>query len=246
MAEDNLDHRQKMVIEDAKWVDKILTVGAGLAGIIVVAKILSINTLAWNGITVSLTNAWIIFVPLTIAHIYTANFPLSRSICLLWRENLWVNSAEQGRAVFEKVTEAGGIFMHGLVPRTKRVKMFGFYQYFMSSYDPTTPISYGAGLLLILAIVPWNFSNRVLFFLLLAGSIVIVVVNWLIAGGWAVSLSQLTIEPSKATLLQERNEYWKKQEQRDEEQQRKWLEREQKPIEQEPNEMAQKSPDEKI
>lgn len=246
MAEDNLNHKQKMVIEDAKWVDNILTAGTALAGIIVVLKILSINTVVWNGITVSLSNAWVIFLLLAIAHIYTANFLLGRSICLLWRENLPMNSAEQGKAVFEKVTETGGIFMHGMVPRTKRIKMpFGGYQYLMSSYDPTTPISYGAGLLLIAAMVPWNFSNLLLFFLLLAGSILIVVVNWLTAGAWAVALSELIIEPRNATFLPKRNEYWEKRERQEAELQRKLLEPEQKRIEQEPKETAQKSPEEK-
>jgi hypothetical protein len=61
-------------------VDNILTAGAALAGIIVVLKILSINTVVWNGITVSSSDVWVIFLLLTIAHIYRGGVRISAKI----------------------------------------------------------------------------------------------------------------------------------------------------------------------
>ena len=227
MAEDSLNHKQKMVIEGAKWADQILTGSASLAGFIVLLKILSTDTLQWNGITFSVNNVWIIFFLLTVAHYYAA-YLLNRSICLFWRENKSEKAVEQGTLVFEQVTETGGIFLRGLVPRTEHAKVGYIDMYLMSSIDPSTPVSYGAALLLIFAMVPWNFSNLLLFFLLLAASIIIIIANWTIAGGWIISLSLLTIEPNKATHLQKLNNYFEKSEQRAKKQQEQWLERKQK------------------
>ncbi len=203
MPQDALNHLQRKAIEDAKWVDKVLTGDASIAGIIVLLKILNLNVYVLNGITFKPENFWVIAVLFTTAHAYVTLL-LIRSLYELWKDG----SLARNKAVYENITETGGIFIRGLSPRVTFITYFGFFRvYIMDSFDPSTWVSHGAILLLMAAIIPWDLSHlsQNIFYWCMA--IVIAVLNWLIGGTWSVALSSLTLDyatkPTYFTNLEE-------------------------------------------
>lgn len=202
-SESSLNHLQAQVLEDAKWVDKVLMSGTFIVGAIVFLKflnllgIVSIQTFDWGNIKISITNVWLIFfifLLFTFAHYYTGLLLLAKSTHKLWE----TNSTELSRTAFEKVVETGGVYVRGLIARTQHLKNTPWI-YKMERDDPSTLVSHGAALLLVLAIVPWNFSDLRQFFTFLILAVLVTIVNWLIGGTWIVALSELTLEPGEAT-----------------------------------------------
>ena len=202
-SETSLSHLQTQVVEDAKWVDKVLMSGTFFIGIIVfikflnLLKVVSIQTFDWGNIQVSITNVWLIFFIIcifTVAHFYTGFLLLVKSTHKMWE----ANSDELGITAFEKVVETCGIYVRGLIARTQHHKNTPLV-YKMDLDDPSALVSHGAAILFILAILPWDFSNLRLFFICFILAIILTIVNWLVGGTWIVALSELTLEHDKAT-----------------------------------------------
>jgi hypothetical protein len=192
------DHRVKRVIENAKWVDKILMVGTLAAGMIVLFKLLNLlNIINITTIDIGslknlpITNGWlffVIFLLLTFAHYWTGILLLSHSLHKLWQ----ANSSELSEYAFNEVTTTGGIFVRGLIPRIENVGVI----YLIDMRDPSAWAAHAAALALIFAIVPWYFAPP--FFILLVLAIVLMFVNWMIGSNWIILLSELKVEHDKA------------------------------------------------
>ena len=183
MAEDNSNHLQDAPINNAKWIDRVLWAFVILGGTIVLLKLAKRRTFSWASVEFDTNRAWIVFTFLTIAHLYTTMlFHLSAV------KFSKTSTADERQRVFAKVTSGGGLFVRGLIPRTERVGNV----YKMKWNDPTTLVSYLAALLIIVTIVPFDFSSRTVFLKYLLIALLIMVINWFIGSRWAVTLSQLT------------------------------------------------------
>jgi len=189
MAEDNSNPLQEAPINNATWIDRVLWAFVILGGTIVLLKLTNKRTFSWAGVEFDTHRAWIVFIFLTLAHLYTT---------LLFHVSTvkFSTTSTEGerQKVFAKVTSSGGLFMRGLIPRTERVGNV----YKMKWADPTTLVSYLAAILIIVTIVPFDFSSRTMFFKYFIGALLIMIVNWFIGSRWAVTLSQLTVNQGEA------------------------------------------------
>lgn len=190
MAEDNSNPLQEAPVNNAKWIDRVLWAFAILGGTIVLLKFTKKNTFSWAGVEFDMNRAWIVFIFLTVAHLYTTLL-FHLSVVKFSKRS----TESERQKVFARVTSSGGLFVRGLIPRTERVGNV----YRMNWSDPTTLASYLAALLIIVAIVPFDFSNRNSFFKYLLVALLIMVVNWFVGSRWAVTLSQLAVETGAAS-----------------------------------------------
>jgi len=197
-----LNHYQKAVVENAKWVDAVLLSGVALGGILIIAKTIGADEFDLHDLEISVDNAWIIFSIITSAHFYTS-WLLNREILRLWE----THSDEKCMAVFNEVRATGGIFVRGLSPRTNRIKStFGIQIYEMRLDDPSTWAAHIFAVLLIAAIVPFDLSNPSYFFLILLVAIIITIINWIIGSLWIVPLSELAISHDESKILSKKLE----------------------------------------
>jgi hypothetical protein len=97
--------------------------------------------------------------------------------------------------LFDEIRTQKGLFLRGLVPRTLRE---GSRIARMSWSDPTTLLSYGLALLIIVAILPWRYDNGVrwaspkMIIAYAAIALILVITNWFAGGLWIISVSRLT------------------------------------------------------
>lgn len=190
-----LDHLVTRVTENAKSVDTLLKSFAALVGMIVLLKLLGNHDFSWNGMTFSVANdAILICSLLSVAHFFTA-YRVVRSAHVLWK----ANDVEHGKAAFANVTETGSIFVRELVPRVDYRKGFLLSIYKMDWSDPSAWAAYGFAILLPCAIVPYDLSNLLRFFMFFAGAICITIFNWVVASAWIIALSELTQQSDAAT-----------------------------------------------
>jgi len=192
MAEDSSNPLKDAVTNNSKWVDKVLWGGLILAGTIVLLKLNNKTSFEWVDIEFNTHKAWLILSLFTLAHLYTT-WLLIRAIIRFWT----VSSEAECQATFAKVTSSGGLLVRGLIPRTERVRNL----YKMKWSDPTTIVSHLAALLLIPAIVPFDFSDQTQFYKYLGIAVAVMIINWLIGSSWAVALSQLTVKHDEAYYL---------------------------------------------
>ncbi len=188
------------MLENIKWLDRVLTSGSSLAGIVVLLKLLGFAEFQWVGIKFTPASAWIIgyawvlFCLFTIAHYYVASLAINSL------HKLWLNSSvEESERTFSQVTRTGNIFVRGLLPRTKHFRTaIGLYLYEMRIDDPTAWVSYLSSVLLMLAMVPFDLSNIGTFAIISVLAAYAVVMNWLIGSNWIVALSELVIPRHKS------------------------------------------------
>jgi hypothetical protein len=189
MPEDKSNHFQEAVVNNSNWVNKVLIAGEVLAGTIILLKLTGKTTFKWGDVEINTDKAWIIFLLFSLAHVYTA-WLFIKSIHELWK----THNQEECQTTFNKVISSGGLFVRGLIPRTKKIR--GIYQ--MTWSDPSTMISHLAALLLIPAIIPFDVSNRLRFILYIVTALIVMVFNWIVGSNWAIALSQLTVDRSQA------------------------------------------------
>lgn len=196
MSNPELDHYQKAVIENAKWIDGVLLSGITLAGIIVAAKLIGTPEFEFQTLKFSINYAWAVFSILTVIHFYTA-WLLNREIFRVWT----IHPAEKCLVTFQEITATGGVFVRGLIPRTKRVKtIFGIQIYEMRLDDPSTWATHLLAVILLTAIVPFDVSNPSFFGTMLLVALFITILNWFIGSMWLVPLSELAI-PKKDSII---------------------------------------------
>lgn len=136
---------------------------------------------------VELPVRWVnyLMLPITIAHLY---FGINFNI---WVRHIVINDKDNAKGVFEALTGRGPLFFNGLVERLQIVEgPFGPI-FLMDTSDPTTWLAHFAAIAAFIILIRWRgltgFGRlrSVLF------ALMIVVVNWLIGGGWAVHASCL-------------------------------------------------------
>src|SRR5258708_32538438 len=102
------------VLYNSKWVYKVLMSGFLVSLTILILKLFNKETIKWMDIEFKLSQSWIIFLLLTLAHLYT-------SILLIGSiKKLWKNSTIEDRSfVYNKIIATGGLYSRGLTARTK-------------------------------------------------------------------------------------------------------------------------------
>jgi len=194
-SEAELNDYKEQVIEDAKRVNLVLDGGFLLTVIVLLLKSFHWSTIVgWQGISnIPVSSVWVVFLLLTIAHFFLGYLVLVRSAHDLWG----ANSLKHGEAAYRAIRRSSYVFVNRLRPRTRYLGDILIPVYEMN--DLPTILSCIAVILLIPAIVPWDFRDLRLFFIFVIGALFIAVINWLIAGTWIVAVSELTIQHDKAT-----------------------------------------------
>lgn len=178
------------VISNIKWLNNILTYGSSIAGIIVLLKIKGDSFFSWTGIEYSISQAWIVILLLTIAHIY---------VCVLAIKSVFrlVNNAttEDCKEVYIELTSKSGIFLRGLIARFTNNRRFYIRITKMQLKDPTMWLSYLSAIVVLLAIIPFHFERIINLILLILFSFFILFVNWITAAIWINTVSELSDPP---------------------------------------------------
>jgi hypothetical protein len=197
MSKSEFSYNQRAVIENAKWVDKVLFSGVTLAGIAVVAKLLGLKEIEFQTLKISTDYAWIIAVVFTIAHFYTA-WLLRRAIVRL----LSTEPEDKCLEVFSEVTLEGGIFVRGIIPRIEITnRILGIPIYKMRIDDPSTWAAHVLAIVVIAGITPFDTSNDRYFAGMLLLAVAITASNWLIGSVWIVMLSALGVKHEEVASL---------------------------------------------
>lgn len=197
MSETELDYYQKAVVENGKWVDGVLISGAVLAGVVVMTKLIGTTEFEIQNVKFPVEYAWAVFTVFSGVHFYTA-WLLNRATFRLWN----THSTEKCLATFQEVTTTGGVFVRGLIPRTRLMKTtWGIKIYEMRLDDPSTWATHALALLLIAGIVPFDVSDPRRFWGFLFLAVVISAANWFIGSMWLVPLSELAIPHKESTIL---------------------------------------------
>ena len=176
------------VLENMKWIDKILGVGVSFALIVALLKILHQADVEWAGIDLPVNHAWLVFLGLSVGHVYCTWLTL-RSILALWRSG----DPQIRSYTFSSVVARHGLFVRGMVPRIHPLQDRGRRTYLMHYDDPSALVAYGSATLLFFAIVPFHSVRSRDFFLLAVLAFFLVQLNWRLGSSWAVALSELTI-----------------------------------------------------
>jgi hypothetical protein len=192
MADDKLNYLQDGAINNLSWINYVLIAGVILAGTIILLKLTGHTSFKWLDIDFDTRYAWIICILFTLGHWYTA-WLFIRSVVDLWKKG----TSEECLTAFNKIVTSGGLFVRGLIPRVTSVD--GIYQ--MSWKDPTTLVSHLGALIIILAIVPFDFTGAILIRPYIGVAIILMIINWIIGSNWAVALSQLSVERDRALVL---------------------------------------------
>lgn len=186
-----LNHLQEAVVHNADWVNRVLVSGTGIAGVVVLLKILGHSEFEWQDVKISVQGAWLVFTLFTFAHGYAA-WLLIRSTHTLWASN----APKEAEETFLKVSSTGSLFVRGMIPRTKRIQHGDGYIYLMDPKDPSTWLAHGAVILMIAATIPFKLGVATIFLAL--GSLVLSFVNWQIGSHWVIALSELTVPNDEA------------------------------------------------
>jgi hypothetical protein len=176
MAKDNSDLLRDAVVNNSKSIDRVLWTFLILEIAFVYLKLTKKGTFSWGGVEVNTTGVWTVsfFLLLTLAHLYTMlRFYQSARKCSE------ASSDDERERTFLRVTSSGGLFVRGLIPRTRIGNV-----YKMEWRDLTTIPSYLAAFGIIFAIVPFDFSNCTVFLKYLFIGLLIMVINWFIGSRW--------------------------------------------------------------
>ncbi|MQA82974.1 MAG: hypothetical protein GEV10_31740 [Streptosporangiales bacterium] len=186
---------QRRIVTGAGSTAKILYVGSALALLVVIAKLATQGaTLTLGGaVSIPLTGSWIVFVLLTVGHVFSAVFLTRRISAYL---DL-LPSAVELRQVFDELTAGSNPFMHGLVSRARPRRAGGVYHP-MSRSDPSAWAAYGATAALVAAMLPVHRGTNGLewedgftFGALVSLTAVVLIANWWAGSIWLVGLSTL-------------------------------------------------------
>ncbi|MFJ5264375.1 hypothetical protein ACIQAC_28340 [Streptomyces sp. NPDC088387] len=182
---------QRRIVSGARNAERILALGGLLAVAVVLARLLAGGqTLQVAAVSVPVGRMWIVLAALTAAHAFTARFLAMQIYEYLDR----LPSPDRAGWVFDEITTGANAFVHGLVSRAvpRRRPVLGNP---MSPHDPSAWVARGAGVLLLLAVLPWWWGESRLHWsgngLLVALAIVLTLVNWRSGSRWLIALSRL-------------------------------------------------------
>src|SRR5262249_54412788 len=159
------ENAELAVIENLKWVDRVLWIMAGIGLTVFLAKLMGVDEVEWQNVKVGIFKAWFVVILLTIAHLYVS-IMLLKSLKRYWH----YSDAQSRQALFDKLGASGGLFVRGLIARTTfkphyaRTRERGKYvfmhsvRYEMDPHDPSAWIALIAYFLLIAALVPFSFN----------------------------------------------------------------------------------------
>lgn len=176
------------VAAGARWVDAVLWTGAVAVLVTLACYVTGQTEFSVLGATLSLRHGWLMFLLLTLAHLYTAAL-LVRGVRQFWS----TASVAEGEAVFKQVTQAGGLFMRGMKPRVFGEKGDAVV---VTPSDPAYWVGAAFCVLLFVAVLLPAPSLQT--FVLAA---LIARINWIIGSQWAIALSELTIPRSQSQYL---------------------------------------------
>ncbi len=173
-----LSTKNKAVVSNVNWLNKVLWTGSSLALATVLAKIIGGESTTFLGIKFKFEYSWLVFGIYTVAHYYTSIL-LNRSLDDILKNQ----SSNENKEIYREITTNGGIFVRGMVPRIQLNKAR------MSEKDLTAWLSHIAAIILFLAIFPFDKSNvNIISFLSAFG---ITYLNWIIGSKWAIKISKL-------------------------------------------------------
>jgi hypothetical protein len=189
-------HDSQAVLANVAWLDRLVWSAIILSAGVLAASFAGFQELNWTNIHIRFTQAWILFVLLTIGHLYVTILTCV-SISRLFHQA----TAPDRARVFRQVAATGGLLVRGLLPRVTRRRLAGgVYLYPMSVSDPS---SWAAGLVAILMLVACarsgiGGSGRLVSWLWGAAC---AACNWLIASYWIIGLSELVLTDPEQRLL---------------------------------------------
>lgn len=184
------DYLGEALIENVKWLNTIIWTATIAVTSILILKLLGKTEFKWSGldITISLDQSWIVFVLLTVAHLYVAMLTV-RSARDIWKAQ---TSNQQRVNTYFTVVNSGNILIRGMIPRVHYTEdLFGI-RWLMVLKDPTTWASYLLGLLFLLAVVPFQSFQLTRAVLLPVGG-VLLWINWRAGANWIIAISQLSL-----------------------------------------------------
>jgi hypothetical protein len=181
---------KERVLNNFNSIDRVLKFFLTLAALTCLLKLTNQLTLSLNGVAVPTKWAWAVSVAFTVAHLFTT-WRFQQSARLL----LSLSNATDRQNLFDRITSSGGPWVRNLIPRRKKR-----YVYRMKWRDPSTIVSYGAVVVMVIAIVQFDFNNpsRTIKYAVVA--LAIVIVNWLIGARWAVTLSDFAVDSQQAAV----------------------------------------------
>jgi hypothetical protein len=182
---------QREVINDTRWIEAVVTTGLAIAGLVVLIKLAtSGNSFEVFHVGIPLDKSWVVFLCLTIAHLYTT-YIFSRALVAMWKNP--ASTEQENLRVFAEITVEGSPILRGIIPRVRVVDRELARVYIIDSQDPTGWLAYAGAVGLISAVVPFHFPGSypglVGYFLVALG---LVFVNWITASHWIIALSLLT------------------------------------------------------
>jgi len=170
----------------ATWIDHLLITGAGLAGVVVLLKLSGKHDFEAWGVKFSSVYAWLVFSIFSTAHFYLS-YVFRSDITLI------INKYPASKVkAWETLTGSDLFFFHGLVARLNFVDVRGTRLFVMDGADPTTWLAHGGALLVFLAIIRVRKTSWLIRLSTLIAATIITAFNWLIGGGWVVTVSLLS------------------------------------------------------
>lgn len=184
----------KSIESAAGWLNTLLLTGAGIAGIVVLLRLLKKEEFEVWKIRLSLSSSWLVFSIFTVGHLY-----LSVLFVRDLQQVFCGSDQTQAASVWQTVLPQFLIF-HDMQVRLGGISgPFGLQFYRMSADDPTTWLVGAVVLAVFLAIIDAGSRRRLIATSMAA--VVIVTANWAIGSRWAIAASELNADRTQATIL---------------------------------------------
>jgi hypothetical protein len=190
----------KTVVGYAENISKTLLTGGGIAASVVVARILGQDKIKIHDFEIPLGSIVVIVAIGTVAHIFWARF-IILGLHELADDEIKDPSRHSLTALFNDISGSKSLFLNGLIARNQPVKP-GSRMAKMSVKDPTTWLSHGLAMVIIVAILPWRIDKGFRWlepwWVILeyaAMALIFIAINWWIGGLWITMLSLMKDDP---------------------------------------------------
>ena len=184
------DEIKTEILENIKWLDKLLWTFITFVMLLATAKILSIARIPIMGLQIRIIYGLILLIPLSIAHYYVAH------LLLLSIKKAWAYlTIEERVRIFRETQSKSGIFIRGITPRVKVVKYkrkIAIEKWMINYNEPPIWISTISLGLLFLAVIPWKIPTSSLNLISVGMALLLVNFNWYIGSHWAVAFAELS------------------------------------------------------
>lgn len=181
----SLENAELAVVENVKWVDRVIWTTGAVAATIFALKVTGVSTFEWEQISISTSSAWLVFLILTVAHFYTALL-LIRALKVYWL----LSDTGSRSLLFGRISSCGGALVRGISARTEfDTDSLLFIRYHMDPRDPTAWLALFGALLFFSAIVPLKLDSFLFFYVGIA--LILVQINWVIGSHWIIAICDL-------------------------------------------------------